>query len=324
MAENSKIQWCHHTFNPWRGCTKVSAECDLCYAERDSKRFPAIRGVWGKYGTRVIASDAMWKEPLKWNRKAETEGERKRVFCASLADVFEGVETMPMEAVHPISNARFRLFALMASTPDLDWLLLTKRPDNMARFFKHQGYHAFNDYRLETEQWPARNIWCGTSVGVQKTKYRIDQLREVNAVTRFLSIEPLLEDLGELDLAGIHWVIVGGESGPRSRPFDIAWARSIIQQCKAADVPVFVKQLGARPIDSTHKDIWGPNGGHHYRRPVGDPIIDQALNQPGYTVTDEDLRRCQVKDRKGGDPLEWPEDLRVREFPTQKEAAANG
>jgi protein gp37 len=258
----SNIEWCDFTFNPWRGCTKVSAECDHCYAETLSGRNPKTLGVWGKYGTRVIASESMWKQPLKWNAAAEILNERHRVFCASLADVFEGFETMPEDAPAAISGARYRLFALMANTPDLDWLLLTKRPDNMARFFKHQGYHAFNDYRLATEQWPARNIWCGTSVGVQKTKHRIDELRKVNATIRFLSVEPLLEDLGEIDLTGIHWVIVGGESGGGKRPFDPDWARSIRDQCKEQNVAFFMKQwdkIQAIPDDLMIREF---PGGH--------------------------------------------------------------
>src|SRR5262245_49606753 len=121
--ENSKIQWTDHTFNVWRGCEKVSPGCAHCYAETMSRRNPAVLGEWGKHGTRVIASEAMWREPLKWDRQARAAGVRKRVFCASLADVFEDRP----ELVAP----RERLFRLIEDTPNLDWQLLTKRPEFM-------------------------------------------------------------------------------------------------------------------------------------------------------------------------------------------------
>lgn len=134
MAENSKIEWTTHTFNPWRGCTKVSEGCRNCYAETMSGRNPKVLGVWGPSGTRVVASEAMWREPLKWNADAAKRGVHARVFCASLADVFEGPETMPADAWPKVRAARVRLFHLMNATPHLDWLLLTKRPENVRRF----------------------------------------------------------------------------------------------------------------------------------------------------------------------------------------------
>lgn len=127
MAENSKIEWTNHTFNPWRGCQKVSPGCQHCYAETLSKRNPAVLGEWGPNGKRVIASEAHWRLPLKWNKAAKLAGERHRVFCASLADVFEDRP----ELVAP----RVRLFHLISETPNLDWLLLTKRPENIRRFW---------------------------------------------------------------------------------------------------------------------------------------------------------------------------------------------
>ncbi len=131
MGEGSKIQWTHHTFNPWRGCTHVSPGCEHCYAEALSKRNPAQLGTWGAGGTRVVASEAYWKQPERWNRAAEAAGERHRVFCASLADVFEDRP----ELVEP----RERLWRLIVATPHLDWLLLTKRPENIARLLGPRG-----------------------------------------------------------------------------------------------------------------------------------------------------------------------------------------
>lgn len=160
MAENSKIEWCHHTHNPWRGCTRVSQECAKCYAETLSHRNPGTLGVWGPNGTRVFAAEATWREPLKWDRKAKDAGERHRVFCASLADVFEdwggsvtgsngnrlwwchgSLSNSPLPSVGmekgcrwaTLDDVRSRLFDLIDETPNLDWLLLTKRPENIDR-----------------------------------------------------------------------------------------------------------------------------------------------------------------------------------------------
>jgi len=284
MAENSKIQWTDHTFNPWRGCTKVSPGCDLCYAETMSKRNQSVLGVWGKYGSRVIASEAMWKQPVMWNFYAregfcpkckgkgwlnfKKEGERRcdncdkgsvepyrsKVFCASLADVFEGHDTMPEDSWQTVEDARVRLFTLIDATPNLDWLLLTKRPELVMPWF-------------EERKWPdiyiPNNVWLGTTVENQKyADIRIPELLKVNAAVRFLSIEPML---GPVDLEpflqyppmtdnykmtfglnewrGVDWVILGTESGKDRRPMKLEWAESIVDQCKAAGVPVFVKQL---------------------------------------------------------------------------------
>lgn len=330
MAENSKIEWTHHTFNCWRGCTKVSAGCKNCYAETMSKRNLKVLGQWGPNGTRVIASEAMWKEPLKWNAAAKAAGERHRVFCASLPDVFEGPETMPAASREPVKIVRARLLDLIADTPHLDWLLLTKRPDGvMDRLREIVGSSTIggnSDYLAS--KWidgdaPA-NVWLGTSVEDQKTAdERIPQLLRVPAVVRFLSMEPLL---GAVDLrpwlqyvaqsvpcacfnAGeLHWVIVGGESGPGARPFDVAWARSIVAQCKEAGVPVFVKQFGAAPIDIGRDRQWTAIS----HSPSGK--IDSCVSDDGKEPM-EIVGMLKLKDPKGGDPSEWPEDLRVREFP---------
>jgi protein gp37 len=181
-------------------------------------------------------------------------GERHRVFCNSLADVFEDRPDL--------SAPRHRLWRLILDTRhSLDWLLLTKRPEN------------FNMIPLSL----ADSVWLGVSVEDRKNKHRIDILRQTPAALRFLSLEPLLEDLGELDLTGISWCIIGGESGPGARRCDVDWIRKIVWQCQAASIPVFVKQLGAHVIENGERRI--------------------------------------KRDKKGGDMDEWAHDIRVREWP---------
>jgi protein gp37 len=246
MAENSKIEWTHHTFNPWRGCTKVSQGCKHCYAETMSGRNPGTLGVWGPQGTRVVAAEGYWRQPLKWDKAAAEAGERHRVFCASLADVFEGPETMPAEAWVDVIEARARLMVLIAKTPHLDWLLLTKRPQNIGRMVPPSWY---------ANGFPS-NVWIGTSVEDQAAAdERIPHLIEVPARVRFLSCEPLLGPVDLRDFIGwhpsdipddslIHWVIAGGESGANARPMHPEWARSLRDQCQDAGVAFFFKQWG--------------------------------------------------------------------------------
>lgn len=302
MAENSKIQWTHHTFNPWRGCTKVSAGCTNCYAETLAGRNPKVLGVWGPKGTRVVASESMWREPIRWNREAKEAGERRRVFCASLADVFEGPETMPVASVPIIHAARVRLFHLISETPHLDWLLLTKRPENIRR---HCGDGLPRSW---AESMPT-NVWLGTSVENQATAdERIPELLKVPAAVRFLSCEPLLGPVNFMQVLiteklnrgcpeswrpeafqpgpKLDWAIVGGESGGGARPCAVEWVRFIVSQCRAAGAACFVKQLGAQPHDCSDGSD-RPNAG----------------------------TLLELIDRKGGEPNEWPVDLRVREFP---------
>ena len=213
-----------------------------------SKRNPGTLGVWGKYGTRVVASESMWKQPLKWNREAEASGVRRKVFCASLADVFEGYDTIPLSALESVFNARIRLFDLIEKTPNLDWLLLTKRPENVGI--------------LAPVEWIAGeypdNVWLGTTVENQEqADKRIPELLKIPAKVRFLSVEPMLEEIclarwmnrfsdGKKVFPNApepDWVIVGGESGGNKRPFDPDWARSIRDQCKSAGISFFMKQI---------------------------------------------------------------------------------
>lgn len=262
MGQNSTIEWTHHTFNPWWGCLKVSPGCQHCYAETMSTRYG--HNVWGPAKTteRRTFGDKHWAEPLKWNKAAQAAGERHRVFCASMADVFED---------HPaLIKERGRLWNLIAQTPWLDWLLLTKRPERA-------NYEA--PWGSEAYPWPV-NVWLGTSVENQEeADRRIPELLKVPAAVRFLSCEPLLGpvDLTQIApyelktawrhmdaLAGgywerhkrdsewirtadgpaIHWVIVGGESGAQARPMHPAWARSLRDQCQAAGVAFHFKQWG--------------------------------------------------------------------------------
>jgi protein gp37 len=253
LGTTTAISWTDHTFNPWWGCSRVSPGCNHCYAETFAKR--TGHDVWGKDGERRFFGDKHWAEPLKWNRQAEAEGRRHRTFCASMADVFEDRRDLDGE--------RERLWALIAETPWLDWQLLTKRPENVAGMVPW-GWG---------EDWPA-NVWLGTTVEDQRrADERIPHLLAVPAVVRFLSCEPLLEPVwlgdhalgfqharqGCRDLDGywiegedeswwpeVHWVIVGGESGPKHRPLDLSNARFVRDQCVEARVPFFFKQVGGR------------------------------------------------------------------------------
>lgn len=271
MAENSKIEWTDHTFNPWMGCTKVSPACANCYAERDfDHRYGKVK--WGNAGTRVLTSDANWKKPLQWNRDAEKSGNRQRVFCASLADVFEDWQGPMLDSKGNAVDASMnfllhQLFWLIDGTPHLDWLLLTKRPENILR--------------LWPDQTRRENVWLGTSVENQEyADKRIRELlkcRDLSPVL-FLSCEPVV---GQINLPGdvacpycedgipdpetgvvecstcdgsgvrndqlefgFDWVITGGESGPNARPADPDWFRSLRDQCKTAGVPFHFKQWG--------------------------------------------------------------------------------
>ena len=223
MGQNSHIEWTDHTFNPWHGCVKVSPGCAHCYAETLSKRFG--NSIWGLNAPRKMMSDAYWSQPLKWNTQALNEGVRRRVFCASMADVFEDHAD--------VVDARTKLWKLIDRTPALDWLLLTKRPENMLRFAPWKG------------QWPT-NVWAMTSVENQAmAARRLPFLLKVPAVVRGISVEPLLD---KVDLSSwlehIDWVIVGGESGTNARPMHPGWVAKIRQDCAHTHTAFFFKQWG--------------------------------------------------------------------------------
>lgn len=320
MSANSKIEWTDHTFNPWIGCTKVSPGCTHCYAEARDKRLTkgGKAAHWGKGAPRQRTSAATWRNPVKWDRERAAYVEKSKQLGYGRTDnekVFPSLcdwldPEVPIEWL-----ADF--LVLIDSTPNLDWLLLTKRPElfvdricevfefigqDEERFLQWHGAHAI------AEGWisegpatkPPHNVWLGVSVEDQKrADERIPILLQTPAAIRFLSCEPLL---GPIDLTDplygvlmtddsmprVDWVIIGGESGSNARPCNVKWIRSIVAQCKAADVPAFVKQLGSKPV---------------------------SARQLGRTIDVETF--IDLKHSKGGDPSEWPEDLRVREFPKQ-------
>lgn len=226
MAKHSPIEWTHHTFNPWWGCTRVSPGCKNCYAETFAHRLGA--NIWGSRAPRRFFGDAHWKEPLRWNREAAADGIRRRVFCASMADVFE--------VRAELNVVRERLWQLIADTPALDWLLLTKRPEQIARCVPWSG------------TWP-KNVWLGVTAENQKwAAKRIPLLLKFPAAVHFISAEPLV---GPLDIAPwvggksrIDWVIAGGESGHKARPMNPEWARALRDQCGEADIAFHFKQWG--------------------------------------------------------------------------------
>lgn len=236
MGKETSIEWTHHTFNPWWGCVKVSAACDHCYAETWAKRLG--ENVWGAKSERRFFSDTHWKEPLKWDAEAKAQGVRHRVFCASMADVFENrADLIPH---------RLRLFELIKNTPHLDWLLLTKRI-HLVKKQLPKGY-----------KFPS-NVWLGATVENQASAgKRIKYLLEFTSpAVRFLSCEPLL---GPLDISDflrkgplgtkVDWVIAGGESGSGSRPMEPQWPEDLRRQCSVARVPFHFKQWGHwAPID---------------------------------------------------------------------------
>lgn len=259
--ENSKIEWTHHTFNPWIGCTKVSPGCLNCYAETlMDKRHGRVK--WGKGQPRSRTGPDNWRKPRQWNKAADGAAERPRVFCASLADWLD--DEVPIEWLAD-------LLTLIRDTPHLDWLLLTKRPENWRGRLKEVRSHSLKSSNFELHgfihNWldrfdllPPPNVWVGTSVeDQQRADERIPELLKIPARVRFLSCEPLLgavefsnvtkrsdwrQVIGKPALEGIHWVIAGGESGPGARPMAPEWARSLRDQCVAAGVAFHFKQWG--------------------------------------------------------------------------------
>lgn len=221
--KNTKIAWTDHSFSPWWGCSKVSDGCKNCYAATFSKR--TGHDIWGVDKPRRFFGDKHWVEPLKWNKEAREAGTRKRVFCASMADVFEAREDL--------AEPRTRLFNLIEVTRSLDWLILTKRPENI--------------HDMLPSEWlplPPKNVWLGATIENQGVlDKRAVALLSIPAYLHFFSVEP---QIGKIDLKGYRpqWVIVGGESGPGCRLFDPDWARSLRDQCQEAGIPYFMKQLG--------------------------------------------------------------------------------
>lgn len=250
MAEHSKIEWTDHTFNPWTGCTNVSPGCDHCYAEAWSKRSGHVK--WGN-SPRKRTTDQYWKAPAIWNARANQfgaeHGRRQRVFCASLADVFDNQADPAW---------RVDLFALIRACSSLDWLLLTKRPQNIRKMLP--------------ADWGASgypNVWLGmTAEDQDRYDQRWKHLAAVPAAVRFVSYEPAI---GPLRLASEgpqpDWLIVGGESGPGARAMNAQWVRDVIADCRKVGAAPFFKQWGTfgnNPLVSSvnveHLKVIDPHG----------------------------------------------------------------
>lgn len=247
----SKIQWTDETWNPVTGCTKLSAGCKNCYAEIMARRLKAMGQHNYRNGFRLTMHDHMVDKPLRWQRP-------RLVFVNSMSDLFH--RDVPDEFIQ-------RVFSVMRQASQHTFQVLTKRAERLAEL-------------APWIDWPL-NVWMGVSVEDRAALHRVPHLVGVKAAIRFLSIEPLIGPLGAFDLSGIHWVIVGGESGQGARRCDKMWMREIVRQCEDEGVACFVKQLGARSS-------------------LGDDP-------------------CRLNHTKGGDPGEWPADLRVRQYPGEAE-----
>lgn len=326
MAETTGISWTDATFNPWRGCTKVSAGCANCYAETLSKRNPGTLGIWGPTGKRVVAAESYWKQPLKWNAKAAKAGTRLKVFCASLADMFEKWDG-PMHSTNDevlwvndslsgwreegetfkpkfdyayvesqgwrkltMDDVRNRWFKLTYQTPFIDWLLLTKRIERVRENWPRNGFPEAGVPGTLGKYLYLENVWLGTSTEDQATaNERVPELVKCDDLCPilWLSAEPLL---GPIVLPKWHvdWVIAGGESGGGARECAVEWNRSLREQCAARGIKFFMKQLGKVPTMALAES--------EKRVPLS------VFGNP-------------IKDAKGGDIEEWPDDLKVQEFP---------
>ena len=214
MAALSKIEWTETTWNPVTGCTKISYGCKHCYAERMSKRLQAMGMEKYRRGFEVVVHDSVLQAPLKWKKPS-------LVFVNSMSDLFH--KAVPTEFVQSV-------FGVMNEASQHTFQVLTKRPGRVKQI----------DARLN---W-APNIWLGTSIESERWQDRLNRLKSTGARTKFLSLEPLLGPLPDLDLTGIDWVIVGGESGPGARPMDAGWVREIRDNCVDSEVPFFFKQWG--------------------------------------------------------------------------------
>lgn len=233
--EDTLIEWAHHTFNPWWGCTKVSPACANCYAEALAKRYG--NDIWGKKKPRRFFGKKHWQQPYAWNEDAADKEIRQRVFCASMADVFEDRRDL--------DPWRAQLWPIVEATTSLDWLFLTKRPENM---------RSMTPWPIS---WPV-NAWAMTTAENQELLLaRWEHLRLVPARIFGLSIEPMLS---EIDLTPVFatmpegaqlWVIAGGESGPQPRPTPVDWFLSLRDQCAEAGAPFFFKQWGVLPANAS-------------------------------------------------------------------------
>lgn len=269
MADSSKIEWTDATWNPVTGCTVLSPGCQFCYAQDLAggrlqhhpsragltKPGPNGRPIWNG---KVRFNEGWLNQPLRWRRP-------RTIFVCAHGDLFH--EDVPDEWID-------KVFAVMAIAQQHRFQVLTKRAEQMRLYFEAEPWDRINGEAGVLWDWakipqlgppPIPNVWLGVSVEDRARLDRIDHLRATPAAVRFLSLEPLLEDLGEIDLSGIHWAIVGGESGPNARPMHPDWARSIRDQCQAASVPFFFKQWGEWiPAASTVIHYWNPTAYHEW------------------------------------------------------------
>jgi protein gp37 len=251
MGDTSKIEWTDSTFNPWIGCQHASPGCDHCYAEsQNAFRKWAADGAWGPHAERKRTSVANWKNPRLWNADAkrfeQEHGRRRRVFCASLADVFDNKAA---------KEWRGDLWRLIRETPSLDWQLLTKRPQNVARMLPADWGSGYP------------NVWLGTTTEDEKHyRMRWPVLSRIPAAIRFISYEPAIGTIGSLNLGGPvpDWVIAGGESGPEARTMKAEWARDVRDECHRLRIPFFFKQWGSyrsNPVPAAEDPATNGKGG---------------------------------------------------------------
>lgn len=240
MSGPSEIEWTDVTWNPVAGCTLASAGCTNCYAMRMAARLQAMRhpkydGTTRKSGDRYVWTGRVnidlssLTAPLEWRRP-------KRIFVNSMSDLFH--EDVP-------TNFIKKVWQVMQECPQHHFQVLTKRPERMAKLFKSKCIK------------PLVNVWIGTSVESSEVIGRIAELVKIPAMTRFVSFEPLIGSVGNIDLSGIHWAIVGGESGPRSRPMDVEWVEEIRLLCERDDVAFFFKQWGGRNKKLNGRELHG-------------------------------------------------------------------
>ena len=221
MADKSHIEWTQATWNPVTGCTKISQGCKNCYAERLAKRLQLMGAYRYRNGFGLTLHPDILDLPTKWRKP-------KLIFVNSMSDLFH--KDVPADFIS-------KVFETMANCPQHTFQVLTKRSSRLAALASKLS-------------WPP-NVWMGVSVEDSRVTHRIDDLRQVPAAVRFLSVEPLIGSLGTINLGGIHWVIVGGESGPRARRMESTWVEDIFQQCRSASVPFFFKQWGGVRKDLT-------------------------------------------------------------------------
>jgi protein gp37 len=236
MPNKSKIEWTEMTWNPVTGCTKISQGCKHCYAERMAKRLTAMGAERYRNGFSVTLHPDLVDIPRGWRLP-------RVVFVNSMSDLFH--DDIPLAYIQ-------RVFATMRDCPRHTFQVLTKRSERLAELAPHLP-------------WP-ENVWMGVSVEDARVLHRVADLQSVQAKVRFLSLEPLIGPLDSLPLNGIHWVIVGGESGPQARPMRKEWVKDILRQCRAAKVPFFFKQWGGTRKDLTGREL---NGRTYSEMPVG-------------------------------------------------------